>query len=871
MGAAAPDTLLVTALAAGVLFIAGLPVARLLLPRRWQVHTPLVAPLLGFSLLSAVAHALNAGGLGVERFAVPLLVTLALAAGTTLPWLARSCTRVLRRNLAPLALVVAVLLVSLVPMLHSDTLTTVGRTIDAISYVTRAEAVADGPLSGPLSDPERPATSWAAAPMRAGMRMGDVYVLALLASYSGLRPYQLFTPLAALFFALTVGTAFAFSRVTLRLRPGYALLAAALVGSSNLLLWCVYDDFLSQVVGTCLLPLVLGLAVDAVRRRSWRPIPAAALALAGLVSVYFVYALEVGAAVSIVAAVTMWRSRDHRWWPLIAGLASFITAIAINPIAWWRAWEEIQRVQSAAAKSGGNILIFPHPGELFGLVNHARVAHALDLPHLPGALATLGTIVAAILVVRGLLLLGPLARVSHAAFLAVSATMVIGQRFLVNWPNGYPYGYFKALAPLVIATAPLLVVGSLGILSARRRDTSHHRVARIAGVAFLASLLAIGVGNSMLTVGFAQRALFVADGATVEAGNLVSALPRDTVVLLDVPPGLLQNWLGCLATGVRIRFAQPLALYPIRTKTNGTPPHFRLVTDGRSAKVRPGEEWHRVNRSPGYSLYYRPPNLTGALDVDPPREILPGAALEVSCTAHEIHLTQDGAQPLVMELERGAKVLRLTVASPAASPRVTVGNRSVVIPPGVASLTVPLDQQHPLKVRNQSAESLWYLAASAVTAEDRPAVTGREALPAAFASVSRERSVFSVNAVVVTPDTGGAPPPYRLGLHIHPDAKTGSGVFGAWGVDLPRRAGRHVIVLRVNLLTGAAEATLDDHVTKIQGGPVSIRDGSFHSQIVLWDLRGARNLAAASVLRFARAGGSLQELSLSEPGMLQFD
>ncbi len=86
-------------------------------------------------------------------------------------------------------------------------------------------------------------------------------------------------------------------------------------------------------------------------------------------------------------------------------------------------------------------------------------------------------------------------------------------------------------------------------------------------------------------------------------------------------------------------------------------------------------------------------------------------------------------------------------------------------------------------------------------------------------------------------------------------------------VVLPRAAGRHVVALRVDLLTGACEASLDGSRCDVRGGPISTEDGSFHGQLVLWDLRGAKNLAAASVLRFTRHAGSLGKIELAEPGL----
>ena len=377
----------IVVVAAGLLWGCGLLVARPLLPRRYLPLLPLIAPLLGFSLISAVAHYASAAGFSL-RGVLWLFIGLA-AAGWVVTLLDRRLRRWPRSSAPALAICLVGFVLALRPLLDLGYLTTVGETIDAVSYAVRSEYLQTAPLTKlPELQPGKPYLGWVRLQLEV-LRAGDVYLVGLLGLLTGRRSHELLTIVPALFFALTAGSVYVLARGALGFRRLAALLAAALVAVHNLLLWPVYDNFLSQAVALSLLPLVLAFGIEGARRPGWRLAALFAILLSGLVSVYPAFALIALAAVLLVWGLSWLRRPRLRtlghaalWW-----LGALCLAALWNGVALARTAAELALVSGAlttgAQDLGGNIVIFPTPLEILGLISHAAAGHGSRWERVP--------------------------------------------------------------------------------------------------------------------------------------------------------------------------------------------------------------------------------------------------------------------------------------------------------------------------------------------------------------------------------------------------------------------------------------------------------------------------------------------------------
>ncbi|MBV8199749.1 MAG: hypothetical protein JOZ15_03905, partial [Acidobacteria bacterium] len=443
----------VAAVAVFLLWGCGLLVARPLLPRRFRPLLPLVAPFLGFSLISAVAH--YAGAAGASLRAVRWLLVGLAAAGWTVTMLDRRRRRFPRSSAPALAVCLLAFLLASGPLFVLGYLTTVGATIDGVSYAVRSEYLEEAPPRLPDIAAGKPYLGWVRTQIDL-LRLGDVYFVGLLGLLTGKRSYELLTVVPALFFALTAGATFVLARAALDLPRRAALLAAALVGAHNLLLWPVYDNFLSQAVALSLLPIVLASGIEAQRRPDWRMAATFAVLWSGQLSVYPIYAVRTLAAVLLFWGLA-WLfgasgprpralGRATLWWAGALALAAACNGAALRRAAGELGLLSGALSSSAAASVGpGNIRVFPPLVEIFGLIAHAGAAYGNDWAYLPEWILTALGLALAAVAAYGWWRLSPRARLAAAALLLTSAAAVAQQR----WGARYPYGYFKVLTTAV--------------------------------------------------------------------------------------------------------------------------------------------------------------------------------------------------------------------------------------------------------------------------------------------------------------------------------------------------------------------------------------------------------------------------------------
>ena len=388
----------IVGVAAGLLWGCGLLVAWPLLPRRWRPLLPLLAPFLGFSLVSGVAHyaATRGGFLGSVMWLLVGLAALGFA-----PLLARKHRSGLRGSGGALTICLLAFILAVGPLLVLGYLTTIGATIDGVNYAVRAEYLQHSGLTLPEIEAGKPYLGWVRITINVH-RAGDVFFVGLLGLLTGRRSYELLSVVQALFFGLTALSVFLLARVGLGCRPRAALLAAGLGGVHNLLMWPVYDNFLSQVIGLSLLPVVMGVGIAAQRRPEWRTAAVFGLLFSGLVSVYPIYAARALAATLLfwglawVAGYGRTRLRalgsSALWW-----LGACASAAAWNGAALVRAAGEVGAMTDALTPGGlkvvgpGNIHVFPPVVEVFGLIAHVSAAFGEGWRRVPpSVLALLG-------------------------------------------------------------------------------------------------------------------------------------------------------------------------------------------------------------------------------------------------------------------------------------------------------------------------------------------------------------------------------------------------------------------------------------------------------------------------------------------------
>ncbi len=862
---AADDLAFVTATAIALLWGCGFLLARPLLPRVFRPVLLLVAPFLGFALVSAVAHLV--GTLGHPLRSVGWLFIGLTAAGWTMVFTDRRLRRLPRSSLAALALCLFAFLLAVFPLLAVGHLTTVGATIDGISYAVRSEYLQQAPLRAPEIPPGKPWLIWVLAQIDL-LRVGDVYVVGVLGALTGRRSYELLSIVPALFFALTAGAVFLWTRYSLRLRRGGALLAAGLTAVSNLLLWPVYDNFLSQVVGTSFLPLLLCVGVEAERRRSWRMAALFGVLLAALVSVYPVFAVYGLAGVLCAwAAVAVLRRRAGArrparaaplWW-----LGAFGATVVSNPFAILRGWHELQMVSHLLGPEGvkslgrGNILVFPPLVEVIGLVAHAAAAYGTGWRRVPmPVLAALG-LGFAVLAGYGWWRLGRRARIAAAAAFLVGAAFAAQQRWGVDFPHGYPYGWFKAISAL---TPQVLALVAAGIAAVWRL-----RALRWVAVGAAVMLLAINLKHTLWTQRYVLADRVVLDRELIAAARAARRVAPDAWMLIDLRPGLRQHWLGYLLRDQRIRYREPLFTWDASGPGEGRAfVQYAVVEKALDDSRRKdlGEPWYqpatyarlwgngeyelraRRDATLGQQAWGRRWARGGSLAVD----IVPGRRTLVARFGGETRESGLGAGP--------ARTLQVRLLAMDPDNRFAVPGFARGIALRGGSWLLDLD----LACLSGKRTAVDLLAGDGILSEvrlltartgDPKACLETASLPAGGAYLEQEvvDGRVRLGVTLVRPENAGVRT-YRLGLHVvDPGAQA---LFGVWSLDFPPGPRVRRGTLELDLRDRSVRGEIDGRTVTVDSARFDVEAGSFQADAVWWQLNPTEQIEIQPTLWFQR-------------------
>ena len=859
----------------------GMAVLALLAPRSHRGDILLIAPFFGLGVISGICHYLGVLGLSVEQFAWALILLAGIALVVVI---VRWRTRLnLRRYRRIAAICIATYVVAMLPLICLGYLTTVGTTIDGLSYAVRSEYLQEAGLVRPDVPAGHPFYGWVASQIEL-LRVGDVYFVAAVGALSGIRSYQLLTVTAALFFALTPASVYVLSRRSFHLKEPAALLAAGLAGMHNLLLWPVYDNFLSQTIAASLFPLLLSFEIEAVRTLRLRETIGFAVLLATLLSLYPAYVLPIGMAGVLYVGMEAGRRvrRGQERVPAIIGrylvwaAGVFALVLVWNGVAVWRALNEFAFIgqllnpEQAGAVGGGNIVVFPPVFEIAGLVAHASAAYNLGAWQLPtGALAGLTVVVGALIGIGGRRL-PPEARPGATIALAATLGLALQQRFGVNPPYGYPYGYFKAVCLVALSMLPLLAQGAFALLEMPRL--------RYAVWPLLVGIIVLNGINTSWTIGYVLRDRIALTREVIEVAQGVDCLPPDEWILLDLQPGITQHWIGYLLKDHHIHYRARLftqhvydAVYP--------PPSYQYALVQRqmdALRVQQGvldEPWYNPQMyevawsNEAYDLRHRVDAVVADLRaVTSQRDWGIGEDLQIVVDMGSNRLEADvgTSQTLEGALSGRPRTLQITLLVLADTAEIYFADTPIALSPGVWVVDITLADSDRVLLKNTGLAPilLHRIKAIEVDTGDPAHSVEVEQRPegVAFATQSGEGTKLEYEVTLLRPSDDDSFV-YRLGIHIF-DPRT-SQYFGVWGLDFDGSERLQNGALWIDLSTRTAQGAVGDVQIPVDIGPCEVESGDFEVQMVWWRLGFPSYLSLYPSAHFTRDSAGQVQLEAS--------
>ena len=851
---AAVSVLAVFAVPPALLVGCGYVLAKPLLAGRFAALRPWLSPALGLALVGSVGPLSGALGIPLRSTAWPL-VALA-GAGWCLLLREKGSRRWFRAHLPALLVVLLALVLAAAPLAYQGDLTTIGGSIDAISYNVRSEFVQDNPLRVPGVPAGQPWLGWVAAQI-ALLRVGDVYFLGLSSLVASRRSFEVFSVIAALAHAHAVFGTYFFARVGLRRSRRVGVLAAALVALSGTLVWPGLDCSFSQAMALPLVPVCLATAGALLRRPA--PLPAIALGvlLSGVVTTYPVFFVLVAASVGLlgVAAIALWPGPALRSRRAAALAVAAVVSVAAGPVGTVRAVRELTYVggmlgeRGVSAVGAGNILVYPPVSEVFGFVSHAAAAHGIVIGPRAVALGALLAALATAFVARGLFLGGRVRALVPLSILATAGALAVHQRYLVNPPGGYPYGYFKAVTVLAIVLAPLLAAGLAGPPGARSF--------RAWALVLAAGFLLVSARRLLFTLDFSATTQVLASSELVEAARAAADRAGDQGLEVIVEKGPRENWFGYLLRGETVDFPGGNALQTVSTPPLPVAPTLALVDRDRGADPRDDLGSDRLSRPIWTGGRY---SLVEWVDGRLAEWALAGverwsqgpARAAIDRTRQEISVDVGGARTS-RALPRGhIGTIQMEVASLDGA-RLSSPAGEMELAPGTwridwdAACSAPLE----LGLRRGTVVPGHVRLLGAQTGDpDRCTELVRS--PRGFLGWRGTVADQVLRAEIELVPPGGDPPSaYRIGVHVGGRRGDRAGLWGVFSLDLPRDGRPHRAALEIDLRTRAGRGSIDGAPAPVGETNKEMAEGRFDATLALWNLEtGAKQLFTADVLTF---------------------
>lgn len=710
IGVHTAQTVLLALAVCGLLFHAGFALTFWLATPRLAPALPLVVPVVGLGVLSALGHAFARWEAGTDKLALPIVALLALLNVLAFHQGARLVLR--RAQLGGWVAGLFALLLGLYPLVRTGYLTALGGEVDGMVYATRAEHMqATGLARVPIVDAADVLGTMAHDTLVvSGTRQGDQYLLAMMASLTGLRPHRLFSILGAVFFALAAPGLFALARFHWRFSRPAATLAAMLAALHPLPHFAMMDGLFSQTAGAGAFAAVLLVTLAVSRARSWRTAVLAGFMIATFVTLYPAYTLYALVLTALVAVVDLVQQalgarRLGRAWTTavvapttrLAALGALVTSVALLSIP--RGWQLAQQARvtvrlmednPALLMGQASMYTYPHPGEWFGLVNRVRELYDVSLPILPNALRDGLLLVAVALVLGTLALAGRRARLVLLATLFVCAAAAVHQRYWMGAGQGFPYGYFK----VVSIFAPLLVAM---LVPAALRLARSGRAAQVVGLGLLASFgLTAGV-QTLSAVPFFSRAWLQLDARALALESARGLVPANEPLLW-----LASRWPGrcwdIYLLGHRLNYDReaPVAYPAAPAASSSRLIRYALLAD--APKPLPGEPWFDRHESEvlwsseGFQLVRRRDAAVAELRfVDQKAPLLLASPLHIQVEARRLKLSGDSVPTGSAEqaLDWCPRSLELTLAAQTGA-RLWLDRTPRDLPAGSTILTLPI-------------------------------------------------------------------------------------------------------------------------------------------------------------------------------------
>lgn len=587
----------------GVLCYAGFGVTWFLRSYRLAPALPLFTPVIGFAVLAAVGHALGYLPIGTDQTAWTIIVLCTLLNG--LAWRRGARPTLNHTHWWAVAVGMVALIVALFPLYQVGYLTTLGNTIDALSYLTRAEYLqTQGLMLHPSLDYVKPVRGWIEFSTLVGLRQGDTFLLALLSSLLNLRPHLIFPVVMAVWYALVPVGTFVLARYELRLHRLIALVASLLAASQPLLHFTILDTFLSQAGGMALWTFALVAALAALRSGGVRTIMLAGLLLAALASVYYAYLVYL-VPIPMIVALYEWLKRSRGAahaatgrrciWSTFAilagrGMGIGVAALLTMPVVWllvfiqWKFFADVMRSASSnefTLATKGNIFVYPHIAEVFGLINHIGGEQGEGLTQIPLLFANTLLLLALALVVYALVRSTWQQRVTVLATIALLGLGLLHQRFWIDHGRGYPYGYFKLITvanPLLVL---LFVAGAMSLwYDTRGMARVNRRPVRLALFALVYLFVLIAGFHLLTTATHFTSERHAATRGTLEVEQAAALVPEDEPLLVvDVGNGL---WTMYMLMHPSMYYREPSPGYGVGTQPQ-SPQMLRYAVVARSS------------------------------------------------------------------------------------------------------------------------------------------------------------------------------------------------------------------------------------------------------------------------------------------------
>jgi hypothetical protein len=579
------------------------------------------------------------------------------------------------------------------------------------------------------------------------------------------------------------------------------------------------------------------------RRPAVRLAIALGILLSALAAIYPIFLVLVVGALGLNAVLaTVWSPiRGQLKRRLLTGGVAAFTALAANPIAWPRAFGELGFIGGMVGPKGlsavgpGNILVFPPLAELFGLISHVAASHGNAKWGVPGPLVQALTIVAASLCGVALVRLGATRRAPVAALLVVATGLALHQRFLVNPPHGYPYGYFKLVTVLGVLLAALMAAG-LGFVARQAR-------LRTVSVALAVALLGVSSLNAAWTVHYSATTQILATADLVAAADAARSLAGQQAIEIAISAGPKENWLGYLLDDSLVVFRRPTVHHPVVPPALSEGPRFVLSESPTSPQDMAGREPDgrpaRFRWSGGGFAVREFLDSLLAEWPGPGTDWPAGSRLNVRQGTPDRSLELDmGGQPWTGLVPQGRARTVQVLVSATSSARLEGPGEGIDIGPGTWALDLDLGCPTPLQVALKIGTLT--LGPTRVLG-DPTGVAGRcvEVFPSQLGFLrwwSRlDGTTLRMEADLVPPGRSD-PHHYRLGLHVGGGLPGLTGWYGVWSIDFPADGRAHRAVIEIDLGNRKGRGKMDGADVTILQTNRDVSAGKFEATMVLWRL-----------------------------------